>query len=74
MGMEISTIKAGHANMFLNPLFCRTLAAVTGATIELYETDGSVGAAYGAGIGAGIYADSAPYKAAYKLWVERLGK
>ena len=44
--------------MFLNPLFCRTLAAVTGATIELYETDGSVGAAYGAGIGAGIYKDS----------------
>lgn len=58
MGMEISTIKAGHANMFLSPLFCRTLASVTGATIELYETDGSVGAAYGAGIGAGIYKDS----------------
>ncbi|MBQ6749427.1 MAG: carbohydrate kinase [Bacteroidaceae bacterium] len=93
MGMEISTIKAGHANMFLNPLFCRTLAAVTGATIELYETDGSVGAAYGAGIGAGIYKDSddafktlkhkatiqpeadrEPYMAAYRLWVERLGK
>ncbi|MDO4172924.1 MAG: carbohydrate kinase, partial [Prevotellaceae bacterium] len=34
------------------------LAAVTGATIELYETDGSVGAAYGAGIGAGIYKDA----------------
>ena len=58
MGMDITTIKAGHANMFLNPLFCRTLASVTGATIELYETDGSVGAAYGAGIGAGIYKDS----------------
>lgn len=58
MGMEIRTIKAGHANLFLSPLFRRTLAAVTGATIELYETDGSVGAAYGAGIGAGIYKDS----------------
>lgn len=58
MGMEIKTIKAGHANMFLSPLFCRTLCAVTGASIELYETDGSVGAAYGAGIGAGIYKDS----------------
>lgn len=58
MGMEISTIKAGHANMFLSPLFCRTLAAVANARIELYETDGSVGAAYGAGIGAGIYHDS----------------
>ena len=58
MGMEITTIKAGHANLFLSPLFRRTLAAVTGATIQLYETDGSVGAAYGAGIGAGIYSDS----------------
>ncbi len=58
MGMNIQTIKAGHANLFLSPLFRRTLAAVTGATIELYETDGSVGAAYGAGIGAGIYRDS----------------
>ena len=58
MGMEIKTIKAGHANLFLSPLFRRTLASVTGATIELYETDGSVGAAYGAGIGAGIYKDS----------------
>lgn len=58
MGMEIKSIKAGHANLFLSPLFRRTLAAVTGATIELYETDGSVGAAYGAGIGAGIYKDS----------------
>lgn len=58
MGMEIKTIKAGHANLFLSPLFRRTLAAVTGATIELYETDGSVGAAYGAGIGAGIYKDA----------------
>ena len=58
MGMNIKTIKAGHANLFLSPLFRRTLAAVTGASIELYETDGSVGAAYGAGIGAGIYKDS----------------
>ena len=58
MGMEIKTIKAAHANMFLNAVFRQTLATVTGATIELYETDGSVGAAYGAGIGAGIYKDS----------------
>jgi xylulokinase len=31
------------------------LASVTGATIELFDTDGSVGAAKGAGLGAGIY-------------------
>ena len=55
MGMKINTIHAGRANMFLNPVFRDTLASTSGATIELYETDGSVGAAKGAGMGAGIY-------------------
>lgn len=58
MGMELNKIHAGRANMFLSPLFRDTLAGVSGATIELYETDGSVGAAKGAGIGAGIYKDN----------------
>ena len=57
MGMKLNKIHAGRANMFLSPLFRETLANVSGATIELYETDGSVGAAKGAGIGAGIYKD-----------------
>ncbi len=57
MGMDIQKIHAGKANMFLSPLFRNTLAGVSGATIELYETDGSVGAAKGAGMGAGIYKD-----------------
>lgn len=55
MGMDICKIHAGNANMFLSGLFRETLAGVSGATIELYETDGSVGAAKGAGIGCGIY-------------------
>lgn len=58
MGMPINKIHAGHANMFLSPLFRNTLAGVSGATIELYDTDGSVGAAKGAGMGAGIYKDN----------------
>ena len=58
MGMDIKKIHAGKANMFLSPLFRNTLAGVSGATIELYDTDGSVGAAKGAGIGAGIYKDN----------------
>lgn len=58
MGMKLSKIHAGHANMFLSPLFRNTLAGVSGATIELYNTDGSVGAAKGAGMGAGIYKDN----------------
>lgn len=57
MGMDIRKIHAGRANMFLSPLFRDTLASVSGATIELYDTDGSVGAAKGAGVGAGIYKD-----------------
>ncbi len=54
-GIELKTIRAGFANMFMSDVFCQTLAGVSGATIELYETDGSLGAARGAGIGAGIY-------------------
>ena len=58
MGMDVKKIHAGNANMFLSPIFRNTLAGVTGATIELFDTDGSVGAAKGAGIGAGIYRDN----------------
>jgi xylulokinase len=58
IGMKIDKIHAGHANMFLSPIFRDTLASVSGATIELYDTDGAVGAAKGAGIGAGIYKDN----------------
>ena len=55
MGIELKTVRAGHANMFLSPLFAEAFATLTGATVELYNTDGSQGAARGAGIGAGIY-------------------
>jgi xylulokinase len=41
--------------MFLSPVFRSTLANISGAKIELYDTDGSLGAAKGAGVGAGIY-------------------
>jgi xylulokinase len=58
MGIVTKTIRAGHANLFLSPIFRQTLANITGATIELYNTDGSIGAARGAGIGAGIYKDA----------------
>lgn len=55
MGMDIKKIRAGRANLFLSPLFRQALADVTGATIQLCDTDGAAGAARGAGIGAGIY-------------------
>ena len=40
--------------MFLSPVFCTTLASVTGVTIELYNTDGAQGAARAAAVGARI--------------------
>lgn len=56
-GTDISVIRAGKSNMFLSPLFRKLVADLTGASVLLYNTDGSAGAARGAGLGAGIYAD-----------------
>lgn len=58
MGMDVKRIRAGHANMFLSPVFRDTLAGVAGVPIELYNTDGAAGAAKGAGMGVGIYKDN----------------
>ena len=58
MGLKVDKIHAGRANMFQSKVFRDTLAGVSGAVIELYDTEGSAGAAKGAGIGAGIYKDN----------------
>ena len=58
MGMSTDIIRAGHANLFLSPIFRQTLATLSGARIELYDTDGAVGAARGAAVGAGSYAST----------------
>jgi xylulokinase len=55
MGVRTETVRAGHANLFLSPVFRQIFADVTGTTVELYNTDGATGAARGAGIGAGIF-------------------
>jgi xylulokinase len=55
IGISAKVIRAGKANMFLSPIFRETLAGISGATIELYNTDGSVGAARGAAVGSGYY-------------------
>ena len=54
-GIEPHVIRAGAGNLFASPIFRQALAGTTGATIELFETDGAQGAARGAGLGAGIY-------------------
>jgi xylulokinase len=53
MGLKTNVIRAGHANMFLSPLFREAFVNTIGAQLELYNTDGSIGAALGAGKGIG---------------------
>jgi xylulokinase len=52
LGIKPRVLRAGAANMFLSPVFCRTLASVAGVGIELYNTDGAQGAARAAAVGA----------------------
>jgi len=54
-GINPLVIRAGEANMFLSKIFRETLSNISGTSIHLYNTDGSIGAARGAGIGCGYY-------------------
>ncbi|HVG16594.1 MAG TPA: FGGY family carbohydrate kinase [Chitinophagaceae bacterium] len=54
-GMNPSVIRAGKANMFLSSVFTESFVNATGVPVELYQTDGSIGAALGAGLGAKYY-------------------
>jgi len=55
VGIFVRTVRAGAANMFQSRIFAEAFATITDSSVELYNTDGSQGAARGAGIGAGIY-------------------
>ena len=57
-GMSPSVIRAGRSNMFLSHVFTEAFVNATNVPVELYDCDGSVGAALGAGIGAGIYGNA----------------
>lgn len=50
--INLKVIRAGHANMFLSPLFGQILSTLSGVPIELFDTDGATGAARGAAVGA----------------------
>ncbi len=56
-GMTPSVIRAGRANMFLSDVFTEAFVNATGVPVELYNADGSVGAAIGAGIGVKAFAN-----------------
>jgi len=58
-GLYPSVIRAGRANLFLSSLFLEAFVNATGVPVELYENDGSVGAALGSGIGSGMFSTAA---------------
>src|SRR5215217_5198577 len=58
-GMNPQLIRAGKANMFLSDVFRTAFVNATGVPVELYESDGSAGAALGAGIGVGFFKQTA---------------
>src|SRR5690606_8232423 len=51
VGIKPNIIRAGKANLFMSDLFIDAFVNSTGVPVELYQTDGSIGAALGAGIG-----------------------
>jgi len=55
IGMDIKVIKAGDANLFRSRIFKEVFVNTCNVELEIYNTDGSQGAARGAGIGAGIF-------------------
>ena len=55
MDVDVKTVRAGNANMFLSPVFCEAFSNTTNSVVELYNTDGAAGAARGAGLGVGYY-------------------
>jgi xylulokinase len=57
-GIQPTIIRAGKANMFLSDVFTESFVNATNVPVELYNCDGSAGAAAGAGIGAGIYSSA----------------
>lgn len=56
--MSPSIIRAGKANMFLSDVFTSSFVNTLNIPVDLYNCDGSVGAAIGAGIGAKVYANA----------------
>jgi len=55
-GLSPSIIRAGWSNLFQSEIFTQTFVDATNVPVELYENDGSVGAAIGAALGVKYYA------------------
>ncbi len=55
LNLEPKVVRVGNNNLFLSPLFCEVFTNVCNTPIEMYNTDGSQGAARGAAFGNDFY-------------------
>ena len=53
-----NTIRAGKANLFLSKVFREIFVNVTETRLEVYNTDGAIGAARGAALGSGLFSSA----------------
>lgn len=58
MGLTVQTVRAGYANLFLSPVFRKVFASAVPCRVELYNTDGAIGAARAAGWGSGAFSSA----------------
>ncbi|TXF90817.1 carbohydrate kinase [Neolewinella aurantiaca] len=54
LGVDLSTIRVGNDNLFQSKVFSETIATLTGATIEVHNTTGAVGAALASAVSVGL--------------------
>jgi len=54
LGVDLSAIRVGNDNLFQSDIFSTTIATLTGATIEIHNTTGAVGAALASGVSVGL--------------------
>lgn len=66
-GLNPSVIRAGKANLFLSDVFLESFVNTTEVPVELYENDGSMGAALGSGIGFGYYKQASEAFSNFKM-------
>ena len=62
MGIDVSIVRAGDSNLFQSGVFRDAFVNACNLNLEIYNTDGSQGAARGAGIGIGLYSDKEAFR------------
>jgi xylulokinase len=62
IGLELNVIKAGNSNLFQSNVFREAFVNTCNVALEIYNTDGSQGAARGAGIGIDLFSPKEAFK------------